>query len=347
MTASIKETYIWVAWALGFPGNVLCVVTVLSMSVSSPATFLVSALAVSDGLTISIKLLVHQLARMKVFLGTVGCKTMFLPLFLTSVANWILVFICGERYVAVCYPLKKIYIVTKRRCQVSVAVLTLLHFILFGSIFFVMRDSDDSGFMCGTYNEYLSFWMTGWYWINTSISLFIPFLCIVLLTALIVCGLIRSREERRSIFGKTANGSKRLVNDGLSYRSIDGSSNGARCPTQRLLKEAEAVEKSITLMLIVAASIFLVLALPACIYLLTYKQPVPGERRDPLTEARWALLEQIQFIFIDFSHAINFFLYFLSTQRFRRQLFHVIRCKRLPRKDHQSRTLEMTNVTHP
>ena len=345
MKNNIKTTYIWVAWALGFPGNVLCVVTVLSMSGSSPATFLVSALAVSDGLTISIKLLVHQLARWKVYLGTVGCKSMFMSLFLTSVGNWILALICGERYVAVCYPLKKIYIVTRRRCQVSVAILTISNFVLFASMFYVMRDSNDSGFKCGTYRKYFTFWMTGWYWINTSISLFLPFTCIVLLTALIVRGLMRSRRERRSIFGKTTNGSKRVVNEGLSYSNIDSGGNG-RCPNQRLLQEAEAVEKSITVMLILAASIFLVLALPACVYLLVYRQPAQGEVRDPVSEARWALFEQIQFVFIDFSHAINFFLYFLSAQRFRRQLYHVIRCKRLSRKDHQSMTLEMTNASH-
>ncbi|GFO36256.1 thyrotropin-releasing hormone receptor [Plakobranchus ocellatus] len=339
MASDIKRTYIWVVWALGFPSNILCVVTVLSMRGPSPATFLVSTLAVTDGLAISAKLLAHQFGQWQVYMGTVGCKSNFWAIFLSSLANWTLVLICGERYVAVCFPLKKVYVVTRRRCQVTVLALALTLLIFFASVYYVMRDADSTGYYCGTYNKYLAFWTTGWYWINTLISLFLPFLCIVLLTALIVYGLMRSRRERRGILGKTADVRQHLM---------DGSNNKNRRGTnQRLLKEAEAVERSITAMLILAAAIFLLLALPTCIYLLAYKQPRYGESRDPLLEARWALFDQIQFVLIDSSHAVNFFLYFLSAQRFRRQLYHVIRCRRLPGRESQSRTLEMTNITHP
>ncbi|GFS03301.1 thyrotropin-releasing hormone receptor [Elysia marginata] len=209
-----------------------------------------------------------------------------------------------------------------------------------------MRDSDDSGYHCGTYNEYLDLWQTVWYWTNSTASLFLPFSCIVLLTALIVHGLVRSRRERRNIFGKTADGSKRLVNDNNGYSTVSGGNGCRRGTNQRVLKEAEAVEKSITIMLILAAAIFLLLALPSCVYLLAYREPAPGERRDPLTEARWKLFDQIQFLLIDSSHAVNFFLYFLSAQRFRRQLYHLLSCRRSCRKDLQSRTFEMTNITH-
>lgn len=316
ITGSIKHSYLWVVFALGFPGNIFCIITVLSMQRMTPATFFVSLLALCDGATIFVKIIFQQMAFNDVSIGTVGCKMRFLPMFLSLLANWVLVLICAERFVSVCFPLKKAYMVTKRRSYIVTSILSTVLFLVMSCLFSLMWDSDETGVMCGTHEEYYDFWTTWWFWINAFLLIFIPFVFIVIFTALIVRGLMQSRHDRRSIMRNSSKGQ-------------DGN--------RRLMEEAERLERSITIMLIFAAIIFLLLTLPACIYILGYK-----ESKDPLVEQRWKLFEQIQYVLIDSSHAINFFLYFLSAQRFRCQFFNILRCRRWRATNRKSRCIEVS-----
>ena len=54
-------SYLWVVFLLGFPGNIACVVTVLSMSTLSTATLYVALLAVVDALALLGKLITQQI----------------------------------------------------------------------------------------------------------------------------------------------------------------------------------------------------------------------------------------------------------------------------------------------
>ena len=46
-----------------------------------------------------------------------------LSIFFSTTANWILVLICLERFISVCYPLKKAYLFTKRRSYICATIL--------------------------------------------------------------------------------------------------------------------------------------------------------------------------------------------------------------------------------
>ncbi|CAL1533053.1 unnamed protein product, partial [Lymnaea stagnalis] len=299
---NIRSTYIWVVFALGFPGNIFCIITVLTMQNVTPATFFVSLLAFCDGCTLVVKLVYHQIFKHGMHLGSVGCKMAFLPLFFSTLANWVLVLICAERFISVCFPLKKTYIVTKRRSYICAGVLSVVLLVMWSLLYGVMRDQDVSGLHCGTFDEYLVFWKNWWYWINAFLFLFLPFPCIVVLTAFIIRGLAVSRSDRRSIMR---------------------SSSKAKDGNRRLMEEAERLERNITIMLILAAVIFLILSLPGCIYVLMY-----SDSNDDLKRAKWELFSQIQHVLSDSSHAVNFFLYFFSAQRFRAHFFSILMCKR-------------------
>lgn len=310
LTGDIKSIYLWVVFGIGFPGNIFCILTVLTMQQMTTATFFVSLLAFYDACTLTVKLVYHQLGKHQVYLGSMGCKMAFLSNFFSAQANWVLVFICAERFVAVCFPLKKAYIVTKRRSYVCSAVMFIALLIPFALLYVFMRDSDPSGRHCGTFEEYVQFWIHGWYWINSFIYLFIPLFCIVILTAFIIRGLTRSRVDRRSIMRTSSKGE-----------------HGNR----RLMVEVERLERSITVMLIMAALIFTILLLPSCVFLLAFT-----DSENPLVRARWRLFDQIQYVFSDSSHAVNFFLYFFSAQRFRNQFLCLLTC----------RTRRLTNQRH-
>ncbi|KAH9500120.1 hypothetical protein Btru_076665 [Bulinus truncatus] len=316
LAENIKNVYIWVVFAVGFPGNAFSIITVLTMQQMTTATFFVSLLAFYDACTLTVKLVYHQMFIHNVYMGSPGCKMAFLSLFFSLLANWTLVFICAERFIAVCFPLKKAYIVTKRRSYICSAALFVVLLISLASMYALMRDSDGSGMLCGTFNEYLYFWTKWWYWINALLYLFLPFSLIVVLTSLIIKGLSRSRVDRRSIMRNSSKGK-------------DGN--------KRLMADAERQERSITIMLISVALIFLILLLPTCVFILTYS---PSE--DTLVQARWKVFDQIQFILADSSHAVNFFLYFFSAQRFRHQFFRLFLCRSLTLKGQKFKGNEST-----
>ena len=93
---------------------------------------------------------------------------------------------------------------------------------------------------------------------------------------------------------------------------------------QRLLEDTARVERMITLMLIAAGMIFLLLSLPMALFYLI--DPFNRLNVDKMTvsAARWTLFQMVAFLLLDSSHAINFFLYFLTAKRFRVQLLRII-----------------------
>lgn len=280
------------------------------MQTLSPATFFVALLAFFDGSALVVKLIYQQLMKHQVPLGNIGCKMAFLSTYLATVANWMLVLICAERFISVCYPLKKISVVTKRRSYMCASVVAGVFFVLYGIVFVVMRGG--SAGVCGTFKVYVAFWKTFWYWINAALFLFIPFLIILIFTIGIIRGLYLSRRDRRILLQK---GSGR-----------DTGNESAAGNHQRLVAETERVELSITIMMILAATLFLTFSLPACVYDIT-ADPSSMGNCNTRSEANWAMFQQVKFLLVDATHALNFFMYFFAARRFRSQLFKVLRCK--------------------
>ncbi|CAG5125594.1 unnamed protein product, partial [Candidula unifasciata] len=306
-----SNTYLWILFAIGVPGNVLTIITTLSMQALSPATFFIALLAFFDGSALVVKLIFQQLYRYEVQIGNVGCKMEFLTMYLATVANWMLVLICAERFISVCYPLKKISVFTKKRGYICAATVAAFFLCFYGILFVVMRDKGP-GMTCGTNNNFLSFWATYWYWLNAAMFLFIPFIIILVFTGGIIRGLYLSRRDRRFLMQKGS-----------------GRDTGNECATgnnQRLVAESERIERAITIMMILAAVLFVAFALPACVFRLLSDPKFRGDC-DTIANAYWAMFEQVQFLLVDLTHVLNFFMYFFAVRRFRSQLFKLLRCK--------------------
>lgn len=289
IVASIHAVYLWVITALGLPGNILALITILSMHAITPASMLVATLAATDGLALTLKLIGHQLFRHGVYVGDAGCKCEFLVLYVSTMANWVLLWICAERFVVICRPKfhnmfsnKKFWAGVLFLCGVALLAVFL-------PISVVMRVSVSHGNKCGTHTQYLWFFMNVWYWINACLHLFIPFSVIAPLTILTVIKLYKTRGV------------------------LTG--NDAENKTQAVRQTA--------VMMGVAALVFLLLSLPSCVYFLSYKMS-----DNKVVEARWAIFEQVQYIFLDSTHALNFYLYFLSSKLFRARLLALLTCRR-------------------
>lgn len=308
ISTDIFNTYMWVICAIGIPANITIIITIVGMRVLSPATFFVTLLAGYDGMALISKLIGHILIRNEIEQGTVLCKLEFFPSYFSTLANWALILICFERFISVCFPLKKVYLLTKRRCYIAAAVVSVALLLIFTGFFALMREpAGDHN--CGTPSKYTKFWAHGWYWISVSLYLFLPFLVITGLTIAIVRSLSQARKHRRSLMRKGSEGGPTSAAD------------------QRLLKTTEKTERMITIMLIIASVVFLILSLPACIYFLGHDRDTKG-----VEEARWNLFSQVAYLMTDSSHAVNFFLYFFTAKRFRSFAFRLFCKKCLPRR---------------
>ncbi|KAL8578620.1 hypothetical protein ACOMHN_007078 [Nucella lapillus] len=297
---SIVASYMWVVFLIGFPSNVVCVLTVLSMSSLSTATLYVALLAVVDALTLLAKLLVQQLNFHHAYYGDFGCKAINLVYILNCYAHWVLVLVCFERFLAVRWPLKKAVFFTKSRAWLIAAVLFVVIFLIYAQLF-VLYISDPTGHICG-FDEDMGNYVRLWYWFSSFLFSFAPFILLVIFTSLIITGLWKYRVARKSILrGDHNNGSK-------DKRS-----------------ESSNMERAISVMMSVAAVVFLLLTLPSCIFVVSFDY---WSWYPPVSYARWMLFQQIAFVMSDLNHAINFYLYFLTADKFRSQFKDMITCRR-------------------
>ncbi|KAH9524436.1 hypothetical protein Btru_054556 [Bulinus truncatus] len=306
ITDDIQRYYMWVLSSIGIPANVLALVVIVTMQKMTPATLLTAILAVCDSCALVTKLVNVNLTLYNV-LSEAVCKMDFVAGFFSSLANWTLVLICVERFVAVCYPLKKEYLVTLRMCYVIFGFTAVILLVPRMSVFITMRCYDDNseklfdGPKCITKDEYTTFWANYWHWINNFVLVFIPYFIIIALTIVIILKLrLNASQRRRTLHG--------------SWLNLSPNSNIFNA---QILHDNERSERALTWMLALTAVLFLVLTLPSCVYFLMY----PGGEEP--------LFNQVQFLLYDSTHALNFFMYFLTAKRFRLQLYKIFHCERL------------------
>ncbi|XP_071102808.1 sex peptide receptor-like isoform X2 [Haliotis cracherodii] len=295
----INNYYLWAIFAFGFPGNVASVITIIRMQRITTSTFYVAVLAVVDNCAIVFKLLYHQLTLHQVWLDSMGCKILnFLSLFFTTFANWILVFIATERFVAVRKPLKVGMYWTIPRAVVSVGGLTCVVTIIYCHIFWTFTGNGPD---CMIFLQYLHFYRDVWYWLNAAVYSLAPCFLLITLNFFIV------QSVRKST----------IVRNQLSMKNGTKSCNSSRSMRQ---------EKQITVMLVSVAVVFIILTVPRCIYAIVHLYW--SVQLGTMADAQKYLLDQLTFFLCDSNHAINFYLYFTTGKKFRRHFLDIVLCRK-------------------
>ncbi|GFR84946.1 thyrotropin-releasing hormone receptor [Elysia marginata] len=300
------------------------------MNKLSPANLFVVLLGIFDACALSVKLS-GQLMKQHGVHGHAWCCKFLDPLSISfsTTANWFLVLICLERFISVCYPLKKRYLFTKKRSFIIAAVLIGLMFTLIMTSLGVTRTFNKK--KCFTNASFRWYFENVWLYLNVALHFFLPFILIIFLTSFIIHGLRKSREHRMSLVRKS-NGSisrAKVLQDGGGAGKKSRSLSTPITPVtptalhnQRMLDDTARLERTITLMLIAASIFFLVSALPMSLYYLL--RGFRDNQEVTIETARWVLYQQIAYVCVDSSHAINFFLYFFTAKRFRVQLIRTV-----------------------
>ncbi|XP_041367753.1 growth hormone secretagogue receptor type 1-like [Gigantopelta aegis] len=299
--SQIQNYYLWVIFALGFPGNCATIVTVIRMSPPRSLTVYIVLLAVVDNLALINKILIIALlVDLKVQIGDVGCRMFgFFGNFLATFANWLLVAMSIERFAAVWFPFHVGQWWTFRKSLVvlaAVAVPLIGLFLHYFWTFHFVYDAASGSVACVHYYQYVAF-ISIFEWYNVAIYAFIPCFLLLVFNILVIHGIIRSTKSRRYLNGSNGSGSGCLLH-----------------------------QRQVTIMLVTAAIVLLVFTTPRCVLLIlaNYWKPDPNTM-----EHAWKdLADQISFILCDSTHAINFYLYSLSAKKFRFHFFDLVMCRR-------------------
>ncbi|KAI8767853.1 rhodopsin [Biomphalaria glabrata] len=293
ITIAIKDNYLWVIMALGFPGNLLTFFTILSIRPRLRFTVYVAALAVVDNVCLVTKVININLNQRHVNMGDFGCQFLQYWGSLTGQwANWLLVMMTAERLIDITMPLlsmrinKRIYLSLNGIIILSLLAINWYYFKVF---YFNKGDNNKCDYHNETKEE------ENFYFIAVIIHLivysFLPVLLILIMTCLIAKRLYASVSNLKRHF------------------SVSRSA----------LEKRKRFQRQITIMTMFTCVVFSILVIPRPVqhlFMADFKR-----RKVPYDENLQFFLTNIFFVMSDSSHAVNFYIYFLSNKFFRKQLY--------------------------
>ena len=290
-----------IVMTLGTIGNTLAIVVLSKKKMRRmPSSLFLFVLAVSDLLMLYIGLLrrcikVYNDIDIRDFTLT-GCKVhIFLVYFIKHFSAWLLVAVALERFISVWFPFRAKTICTHRNaalgvCAIAVALVGIhLHFFWTQGerIVHIANSNRTRRYACNQREKFDDFLNQIWSGLEASIFTYIPFTIMLLCNILIIFRLARARLQRRRL-GATSHGS----HDSIRMTTMTG-------------------------MLLSATFTFLILNTPVSLYLSGQSTFWKEERRrNHNFEIFWVITQQLMYL----NNAINFFLYFISSPRFRQEL---------------------------
>ncbi|XP_076439708.1 uncharacterized protein LOC143279528 [Babylonia areolata] len=298
---AIHQHYLKVICALGLPGNLAAIVTIAGMKPRSVATFLVALLAASDSVALVMKLVINQLFFLLHQVNDSYCRSSHLVNVCSTYANWVLVLIAAERLVAVVWPMLRNRFLGKARVYCLCGILALPILAVHAPL--VMAGEAKGRYRCGLRGEGVVSYANGaWVVLNNLLYALLPIVLLMAITAALSLALAKARRSRQQLLGSV--GSKRSCQAG---------------------REMRRSERAITTMMLAASFLFMLMVLPQCMYfiLFRYTQVLTHLQYTPKDH----LIRQTTTLLADSTHALNFYLYFVSVRRFRQRVLSLLCCR--------------------
>ncbi|XP_026742353.1 neuromedin-U receptor 1 [Trichoplusia ni] len=292
--------------SLGCIGNLLSVFIFFTSKLRFQSTSLyLSALAISDTVFL-LQLVPPWLTAVQstvIFHLNGLCQVFVYASFVSCLLSaWLVVAFTIERFVAVMYPLQRNSMCTMTRAKHIVGLLVLAALIFNIP---VLRFASPGTNDCNIDSEYVDH-AARFNIVDTALSFTLPLAIIIFLNTCIMVGVYRIERVRRAL---------------MKMEQEQGSLGTERLPPPSALRSQHRV----TRMLLIVSSVFVLLNLPA--YTMRVLAYAYGMRATEYT-GRWAAVQQLALMFFHTNFGINFILYCLSGQNFRRALCAAIPCLR-------------------
>ena len=291
--------------------------------------FFMLALSVLDPLVLITKNLVYFPNGLIVH--GISCKILYFLIYVLGYTNvWILVIMTGDKFFAVWFPLKVSYFCTISRakyiCLILLFLTSLVSFHHFWTIDSFLHPKNARQRFCYYYPARYAWIQHLWRYIDFVIWCFLPFILIFTLSVLIIYKLHQRRQSSpnhiRHLIGTSSNGPLSSINRHQPTNKTSQDNFVMR--SNQNTDVIRSRHRHITFMLLSVAVVFLLLTLPNSIYFvldLTYgfnRPPTADDYSQWLRYRRLTILTVIMFQLSDLQHATNFFLYLLTSHKFRR-----------------------------
>lgn len=291
----INTYYLYIICGIGLPGNIAALVTVWKMKPLSSSSIFMIALASMDTMTLVIKELYYQLTYYDIQMFDLGCQFfVFIGQFSAHYANWILVAMTADRFIAIKFPLKVQKICTKTKVITALLVIAVALLALNIHHFATMYEGYHflAKYKCSIKKEHEFFMKKIWYWLDGVTFSVAPFCALTILNFFIIIGIRDSLKKQRDL--------------------------------TNLQQKQTKQQMQITVMLITISVVFTLLTMPNCVFFIY--EGYWDYQKSSYQTALYFLVYQMVFVFTDLNHAINFYLYFLSGKKFRKHFIKLMRC---------------------
>ena len=263
---------------------------------------------VKDGATIDMPPQIYQWVCYIVFLISTGsalCGT-YITLAMTL-----------DRLIAVKWPLKSLTWCTLKRTRVTIACAIIFSFLAKLPYGWVTKAAPS----CVSFQMKRTQLVEAYYWINSSISCYIPFTILLILNLLIVESMHKRgkyfKQQRSSDGGNIEMTRQASTTSFSSLGESQTKSTTSKSEHLRVAKKARTQKTLIRMLLLVTFS-FLPLCSPIYIFYLVYLFVSPYS--SPVAFAKYAVFGRICGKLYQLNFAINFYLYCLGGSKFRKDL---------------------------
>ena len=296
--------------ALGTIGNILAIVVLSRKQMRwKTSSFPLRILALVDLMMLYLGLL-RQLVRTSTqvdirHLSQLGCKLHLVLLYTAKhFSAWILVFLAVERFIVVWFPFRSRTLCKRRNEVVGLVIIGICllainsHFFLtYGETLRISNSRNRTKRETCYYKEEFKGFFQIWPLVDALISTYVPFLIMLMCNALVISRILYRRFQRKKVMSVSV----RREHFGMT---------------------------SMTCMLLTTTFTFLVLTTPVSLYLMGQISWWKEERkRNNNFVIFWAIAQQLMYL----NNAINFVLYCVSNQQFRRELYFIFQSYCKPR----------------
>lgn len=293
---------------LGTIGNILTLLVMVREKMRQRTTcFYMAMIAVFDTLVLYFSCLRQWLTLLHgndaLSLSSTACKVFnFLSYTFFDVSVWLLVLMTIERFLVVRFPLHAPKISSIARARVAVIALTV--FMALVNVHFIWTVHLDEQDRCVYIQEFEHFHDNVWPWIDATVYSFLPFVLLLTFNILIIVIHRHSVILRRT----TLNISKPRTRERISN---------------------QGTQLRLSAMLLLVSFTFLLLSAPNVLLIcLRHKYfDFSVQVNDFRDIAIYRLVSVTTMFCLYLNHAVNFFLYCITGQMFRRELFRIVTCQ--------------------
>lgn len=282
---------------IGTIGNIFSFIVMFQREMRQTSTFFyLAVLAIADTIVLfmsAFKTWIRLCTGFEMLhISDVSCKLfMFLTYFSLHMSAWLIVAVTVERFIVVWFPLKATSICSTKRAKLTTFGIGLGFFLLNAHLFWtaeLITDQNTGRKTCAMLKNNRFLYEDVIPWVHLTLYSFVPFVSLLVFNILIIVSLIKHRQ--------------------ILSNQMTRSDRRNRYTHRRL---------AITLLCI--SFVWIITTTPSALYTVL---PLKGDTMQKA--AKFFLIKVLCYILLYINHSINFFLYCITGQSFRREFMKFV-----------------------